>query len=197
MNMTSEQVHWLFGAVLVGAAVLLMLRDSGRLHAGWLDYVTPGLLLLFGVELLVDPLVHGAAVPENYAAEAAQHFALGLLLIGSAVAEMVRLKRRSEGWLWRLPFAATLMIAAGVFALHAQHDSAVPMVLLMAQHRVIAATLATTSLVFLFASPRAGGPAPSAFAVLILLLGFELLLYTEGKTVFGERMSAPTMEMAP
>lgn len=64
------------------------------------------------------------------------------------------------------------------------------MLLLVAQHRVIAATLALASLTFLFAPPLAGGRAPSAFSILILLLGLELLLYTEGGSVFGEQMSA-------
>lgn len=195
LDLTSEQVHWIFGAVLVGAAALLILRELGRLSTGWLDYVIPILLMLFGVELLVDPLVHGAAAPGNYSAETAQHFMLGLLLIASAGMEMLRLKRRAAGWLWRLPFGGTLMIAAGVFAFHAQHSSPAPMLLLMAQHRTIAATLALASLTFLLAPPREGR-APAAFSALILLLGFELLLYTEGKTVFGEGMAAPMPGMA-
>jgi uncharacterized membrane protein HdeD (DUF308 family) len=195
MNFTSEQVHWIFGTMIASSAVLLVLRESGRLSGGWLNFVTPSLLLLFGIEMLVDPWVHGSAAPSNYAAETTQHFILGLLLIGSAVAEMVRVKRRGEGWLWRLPFAGTLMIAAGVFAFHAQHDSPAPMTLLIAQHRIIAATLGLASLAFLFAPPREGGRAPSAFSVLVLLLGFELLLYTEGNTIFGERTDAHPMEM--
>jgi len=194
MALTSEQVHWIYGAVLVSAAVLLIARESRRVEANWLDYVTPALLLLFGLELLVDPLVHGTALPTNYSAETTQHFALGLLLIGSAAAEMVRLGRGGEGWRWRLPFAATLVIAAGIFAFHAQHGGTSPMTLLVAQHRVIAATLALASLTFLFAPP-ATGRAPSAFSILIVLLGLELLLYTEGNTVFGERM-ASMMEMS-
>jgi hypothetical protein len=195
MDLTSEQVHWIYGAVLVSAAVLLIARESRRLEAGWLDYVTPTLLLLFGLELVVDPLVHGAASPTNYGRETAQHFALGLLLIASAGAEIVRVWRRGEGWPWRLPFAATLMLAAAAFAFHAQHDSSAPMILLTAQHRVIAATLALASLTFLFAPPGSVR-APSAFSVLIVLLGLELLLYTEGNTVFGEQMIAHSGKMS-
>lgn len=190
MNLTSEQVHWIYGGALVAAAILLMLREYRRVQARWLDYVTPALLLLFGVELLLDPLVHGAAAPANYGPETAQHFTLGLLVIATGIVEIVRVRRNGQGLLWRLPFGATLMVAAGIFALHAQHDSNVPMILLIAQHRVIAATLAMASLAFLFAPPLAGKSAPSAFSALVLLLGLEFLLYTEGNFLIGAPMAA-------
>jgi uncharacterized membrane protein HdeD (DUF308 family) len=193
MNLTSEQVHWIYGGALTASALLLMLRESGRLKARWLDYVTPTLLLAFGVELLLDPLVHGSAAPADYAAETAQHFVLGLFLIATGAAEIVRLRRGGEGWKWRLPLAAALMIGAGIFAFHAQHDSNVPMILLQAQHRVIAATLALASLVFLLAPPGARGRAPSAFSALLLLLGLEFLLYTEGNFLVGMPMAAHEM----
>lgn len=193
MNLTSEQVHWLFGGALVVAAVLLILRGNQRIASRWLDYVTPGLLLLFGIELLLDPLVHGSAVPANYAAETAQHFAFGLVLIAAAGGEMVRVRRDGDGWAWRLPLAVALLTGAGVFAFHAQHDSQVPMILLVAQHRVIAATLLLSALAFVIAPPRRDEGRPSAFAFLVLLLGLELLLYTEGTSLFGETLDMHNM----
>lgn len=189
MNFTSEQVHWLYGGALVLAAILLMLREYGRVEGRWLDFVTPALLLLFGLELLVDPLVHGTAAPANYGRETAQHYALGLLLIVTAVAELVRLRRRAEGWPWRLPLAAALLIGAGIFALHSQHGSDAPMILLIAEHRMIAATLAMMALSFLFAPPVFSIRRPSAFSALVLLLGLELLLYTEGNFLVGRPMA--------
>lgn len=195
MTLTSEQVHWIYGALLAAGAVLLILREYRYLESTWLDYVTPALLLLFGVEMLMDPLVHGAAVPTNYAKETAQHFALGLMWIGTAGAEILRLKRKGEGWPWRLPLAAALMMASGILALHAQHDSSAPMALLMAQHRVIAATLALASFASLVLPPAAGARPPSAFAVLILLLAVELLLYTEGRSIFGESLTVQSMDV--
>lgn len=195
MNLTSEQVHWIYGGVLVAAAVLLILREYGRIETPWLDYVTPILLLLFGVELALDPLVHGTALPTHYARETAQHLALGILLVVTGAAEIVRLRRKGSGWPWRLPLSAALMIAAGVFAFHAQHDSQAPMMLLMVQHRTIAATLVLASLAFFFAPPGERSRAPSAFSVLILLLGAQVLLYTEGNFLFGAPMPMQPMGM--
>jgi len=191
MGLTSEQVHWIFGAALVMGALLLLLRALGRLEGRWVDFVVPGLLGLLGVELLLDPLVHGTAGPGNYAKETAQHFALGGVLIAASAAEFVRVIRRREGLLWRIPLVASLLIAAGVFLFHAQHDSNVPMLLLMTQHRVIGATLIAAAIAaFLTASEETSSPRRSlAFPLLILVLGAEFLIYTEGGSIFGS--SAP------
>ena len=186
MSLTSEQVHWIFGAVLIAATALLILRDVGRLQGRWLDYLLPGLLGAFGVEMLIDPIIHGDAAPANYAAETAQHFGLGILLIGAAVAELLRAYRQAEGFVWRLPLAGALVIAAVTFWVHAQHDSAAPMILLVTQHRMIAATLAVSAVAALFGVR--GGPdtrQPPAIAFLMLLLGAQLLIYTEGRSLFG------------
>lgn len=187
MGLTSEQVHWIFGAVMVAGAALLVLRATGRLQGRWIDFVVPALPFLFGIEMLVDPLVHGTAVPGNYAKEAAQHFALGGLLIVAAAAEAVRIIRAYDSFMWRVPLAFALLVSAGVFLFHAQHDADVPMLLLMTQHRVIGATLAVSALAVLVASPNEsmGARRPLAFPLLILVLGFEFLLYTEGNSLFG------------
>lgn len=187
MGLTSEQVHWMFGAVMVAGAALLLLRAIGRMRGRWVDFVVPALPFLFGVEMLVDPLVHGTALPENYFKEAAQHFALGVVLIAAAAAESVRVFRRQDTFIWRLPLAIALLVSAGVFLFHAQHDADVPMLLLMTQHRVIGATLAVAALAVLFASPAESNALrrPLAFPLLILVLGLEFLIYTEGNSLFG------------
>lgn len=192
MNLTSEQVHWIFGALLLAVAAVLMLRDTDQLHGRWLDYLVPGLLTAFGLEMLFDPLVHGAAGPANYAVETAQHFVLGLLLLGAAAAEFIRTYRNGEGLLWRLPLAVALAVAAAAFWVHAQHDSDAPMILLVTQHRMIAATLAVASIAALvgFGDGRTSRQ-PPALAFLAILLALELLVYTEGGSLFGTPWTGP------
>lgn len=192
MGLTSEQVHWLFGAVLIATTLVLILRDVGRIRSRWVDHLVPALLGVFGAEMLLDPLVHGDAAPANYTAETAQHFTLGLLLLGAAAAELIRTWRGGEGFAWRLPLAAALAIAAGSFWFHAQHDSNVSMILLVTQHRMIAATLAVSALAALigFSGPR-DTRRPPALGFLMLLLGAQLLIYTEGSSLFGGAGSAP------
>ena len=186
MGLTSEQVHWIFGAVLIGTTVLLILRDTGRIAGRWIDYLVPLLLAAFGLEMLLDPFVHGASAPANYAAETAQHFGLGVLLIGASADEFFRTWRRRSGLLWRVPLAAALAIAAVTFWVHAQHDSAAPMILLITQHRMIAATLAVAAVAALVIGPGERGSAqPPAIGFLMLLLGAQLLIYTEGTSLFG------------
>lgn len=190
MGLTSEQVHWIFGAVLISVTVLLILRDTGRIAGRWVDYLVPLLLAAFGLEMLLDPLVHGDAAPANYAAETAQHFGLGLLLIGASAAEFARAWRGGTGVLWRLPFAGALAIAAVTFWVHAQHDSAAPMILLVTEHRMIAATLAVSAVAALIGSGHGEtSRQPPAIGFLMLLLGAQLLIYTEGNSLFG--MTAP------
>lgn len=187
MNLTSEQVHWIFGAVLLVVSAVLIVRDIGTIQARWVDYLVPALLAAFGAEMLLDPLVHGAAAPANYGAETAQHFTLGLLLIGAAGAELLRTWRRGEGFLWRLPLAVAAAVAAIAFWVHAQHDSSAPMILLVTQHRMIAVTLAVSAVAALIGFPagREKTQQPPALAFLMILFGLQLLVYTEGGSLFG------------
>lgn len=186
MGLTSEEVHWIFGLVLMAAALLLLLRSLGRLRGRWVDYLIPALLALFGVELFIDPLVHGAAAPGGYAREMSQHFVLGALLVVAAAAELARVFRKGEGLMWRLPLAAALVLSAGVFVFHAQHDANVPMLLLLTQHRMIGATLFVAALaVLLGPSADADEKRSLAFPLLMLLLGAEFAIYTEGGSLFG------------
>ena len=194
MGLTSEQVHWIFGATLIATTVLLILRDVGRITGRWIDYLVPALLGAFGVETLLDPLVHGDAAPAAYAAETAQHFALGLLLLGAAAAEFVRTWRNGIGLLWRLPLAAALAIAAVTFWIHAQHDSRAPMILLITQHRMIAATLLVSAVASLIGfGDGQTSRQPPAIGFLMLLLGLQLLIYTEGNSLFGGTAPAEHM----
>ncbi|MES2135524.1 MAG: hypothetical protein V4502_00510 [Pseudomonadota bacterium] len=192
MNLSSEQVHWIFGGILLAVTGTLILRDVGGLRARWVDYLLPALLAAFGIEMLLDPLVHGAAAPANYGPETAQHFILGLLLIAVAGAEGTRTWRGATGLAWRLPLAAALAIAAAAFWFHAQHDSSAPMILLITQHRMIATILAVSAAAAL-ADPLAGGQRrqPPALAYLALLLALQLLVYTEGGSLFGTTWSQP------
>lgn len=187
MGLTSEQVHWIFGGVLIAASVPLILRAIGKVQWRSLDYLVPSLLALMGVELVLDPLVHGAAAPSGYAQETAQHLILGLMLIGTSLAELVRTRRGAEGLAWRLPLGGALLVAAGVFLFHAQHDSKVPMLLLMTQHRMIGATLVVMAVAVLVdqSDPLRTGVRSLGFALLTFLLGAELMIYSEGNSLFG------------
>ena len=189
MGLTSEQVHWIVGGVLIAASALLILRAIGKIQWPSLDYLVPSLLALLGLQLALDPLIHGAAAPGGYAQETAQHLFLGLLLIATSLAELIRIRRGAEGLARRLPLAAALLIAAGMFLFHAQHDSDVPMLLLMTQHRMIGATLAVMAAIVLLdrSDPLRAGTRSLGFALLTFLLGAELMIYTEGNSLFGDQ----------
>ena len=106
MNLTSEQVHWILGAVLAAAGLLLIFRSLALLKGRWVDYVVPSTLVLVGIELALDPLVHGEAAPAGYAAEVTQHFILSGLLLASSIFEFLRVARRRRSLAWRLPFVS-------------------------------------------------------------------------------------------
>ena len=59
--------------------------------------------------------------------------------------------------------------------------------LLLTQHRMMAATLAAAALAVLFGAPDESGDdrRPLAFPLLILVFGAQLLIYTEGSSLFG------------
>jgi len=196
MGLTSEQVHWIFGSVLVAAAALMLVAAWRKASWRGLDYVIPVLLMLMGAELILDPWVHGSAAPAGYASETRQHALLGGLLIATSLIELVRVRRGSATVVWRVPLAAALLIAAGLFFFHAQHDSNAPMALLMIQHRMIGATLGVMALAALLdgKSESAESPGRTALALLVMLLGLQLLIYTEGSAAMGPGGAHPAME---
>lgn len=184
MGLTSEQVHWIFGAALLGLGALLLLRALGGLQGRGFEYLIPAGLLAAGVEMSLDPLVHGRASPGGYGAETAQHLALGAVFVACGAAEALRVRLGKTTRAWRAPLVVALLVAAGVFAGHAQHDSPAPMILLVTQHRVIAATLLAAALALVLAPPDLGRRA-IGFPLLVLVLGAQFLLYSEGTTIFG------------
>ena len=185
MGMTSEEEHWLYGALLASFALLMLLHVAGLVLGRWPEFTIGGALLLFGLALLFDPFLHGEARPENYASEAAQHLALGIVLVAGSTLELYRAARRREARIWRLPVLLALVVAGITFLIHAQHETDVPMLLLVTQHRMIGATLLALAAAVLFApvgpARRQGVAAP----LLTLLLGVQLLVYSEGRSPFG------------
>ncbi|HKP33282.1 MAG TPA: hypothetical protein VJT70_00705 [Sphingomicrobium sp.] len=185
MNMTSEQVHWVFGAGLVLFSLAMLVHAERGIKSRWPEFLVAGALLVAGLALIFDPLLHGMAAPKDYAAETAQHIGLGLLLLAGSGAEFYRMAKRRRGLVWRLPICLILLAASAAFFTHAQHGADVPMLVLVAQHRFIGATLLVMAIGGLLSSDKregAPGPAPG---LLTLLLGLELLLYTEGRSLLG------------
>lgn len=197
MGLTSEQVHWLYGGVLVVFAILALLRRRAVLRSRWPDFLIGIALFVVGVALILDPLLHGSAVPGNYGMETAQHLALGLLLVLASGLELYRTATRRRAFVWRLPLVFALVAAALLFALHAQHDAEAPMLLLVTQHRVIAATLFVLALAVLIAPAEADRERSLASSLLMLLLGLEFLIYTEGRSPFGVPDEAHAMHAGP
>lgn len=185
MGLTSEQVHWLYGAALGVFAVLMLLHAKGTVTRRWPEFLIGGALLVFGIGLIVDPYLHGAAAPGNYAEETAQHLTLGLVLVLGSAFELYRAARGYETRAWRLPIVLALLAAAATFILHAQHDANVSMLLLVTQHRFIAATLFVLAFAVLLAPVGNARAQGVAAPLLTLLLGLELLLYTEGDSWLG------------
>lgn len=104
--------------------------------------------------------------------------------------EAVRIWLARTALLWRMPLVATILLTAGLFALHAQHDAPVPMILLVTQHRMISATLVVIALAVLLSPPEVTehNPRPTAIPLLMLVLAAQFVLYTEGGSVFGEAL---------
>lgn len=185
MNMTSEQVHWLFGAGLVAVSLAMLLHAEGFIKSRWPQFLVAGALLVFGLALIFDTFLHGTAAPQDYGAETAQHIGLGALLLLASGVEFFRMAKRRNGLIWRLPIILILLAASAAFFTHAQHSADVPMLVLVAQHRFIGATLLVMAVGALLSSDRKEGAPSAAPGLLTLLLGLELLLYTEGRSLLG------------
>lgn len=195
MELTSEQVHWIVGAVVTTSALLILWLETRPTPVAWTPFVIPSLLLGSGGILVFDPLLHGAAAPANYDAETAQHVAMGLVLSVAGMLELGRASGRLTAAAWGLVLPAVLAGIGFMFVLHAQHDADVPMLLLVVQHRVVGVTLwlIAAALAIAELSARLRPAFRVAGLTLVLLFGIEFLLYTEGNLLFG---SVPTHEMS-
>ncbi|OGW53745.1 MAG: hypothetical protein A2Z46_01870 [Nitrospirae bacterium RBG_19FT_COMBO_55_12] len=188
MNLTSEQVHWIIGGWIAIIACFLILNETRVLAARWVRWLLPVGMLAVGIELIIDPLLHGAAAPGGYEHETAQHFMLGAGLIVVAALEGLREKEVLRHRFWSMVMPTGLIAAGAVFMFHAQHEASVPIIVLIAQHRVYGVTLWLAGLAKALAEIRSHKTRTFAagWLVLLLLFGFELLLYTEGGSLFGE-----------
>lgn len=191
MELTSEQVHWLAGGVVSGIALVLLWLETRPAPIVWARFVIPGVLLATGLMLVFDPLLHGAAAPENYGAETAQHIAMGVVLLVIGALELARALGRLRAAAWGFALPVVLVGIGLMFVMHAQHNAEVPMLLLIAQHRIVGVTLWLIALTLTLAelSPRLRSAFRVSALFLMLLFGVEFLLYTEGNLLFG---SVPT-----
>lgn len=184
MGLTSEQVHWIVGGLVSVFALVLILHQTGALQARPLRYLLGGGITALGVQVLLDPLIHGSAAPEGYGAETVQHMVQGVLILGVGVVELLRAREKLRHRAWRFGLPVGLAFVALVFLFHAQHKAEGPMVLLVVQHRILGATLLVAG------AAKALGEldreATRSFAVtwlvVLLIAGLELLLYSEGGT---------------
>lgn len=187
MDLTSEQVHWLYGAALSAFGLLLVLHVQGRIGGRWPEFAYGGALLVAGAELVADRWLHGtgSSSPAGAGSESAQHLALGIGLVLCAAGEIGRAATRRTGRPWRAPLAVALAAAGLTFLLHAQHAAAVPMLMLVVQHRFIAATLFVLAAGVLLAPAGSVRQQGLAVPLLALLLGLQFLAYSEGNSPFG------------
>lgn len=191
MGLTSEQVHWAGGMCFALVALALIVHAAAPTHLGWAPWLLPALLVGYGIESALDPLIHGRALPTHYGAEAAQHLVQGGAVLLAGAVEWARLRGRLRRAGWGLMTPAALLVLAGVFLVHAQHDASVSPAVLAVQHRAFAVILgvaafarAATALVSGAAPLRAG------WLFALLTFGLQLLAYTERTPPHGASAAA-------
>ena len=182
MGLTSEQVHWIVGCVIVALSLLLVLYEVGVLRASWLRYLLGGAVLALGLQALLDPLLLGAAGPKGYAAETAQHVVQGVILVALGGLELLRAMAMLQRRIWGFFLPAGIAGVGVLFLLHAQHESSAPAILLLTQHRVTGATLCLAAAAKALAETGHTKARPFATGWLLLLFatGIQFLIYTEG-----------------
>ena len=187
MGLTSEQVHWIYGGTIAAAAVVLLASEMMARQRAWARWIVPVLLIVAGLALVFDPLLHGPAAPAGYEHETRQHLLRGLGLFAVGVIEAMMAGGRLTARAARLALPVALAAAGLLFVFHAQHVTAGPAILLITQHRILGVTL------LLVAATKAAGDLGGTFSrtlgaawlVLLLVVGAELLLYREGHTGVG------------
>ncbi|MCO6439930.1 MAG: hypothetical protein J5I81_02350 [Nitrococcus mobilis] len=185
MDLSSEQVHWLLGVFLVLIVSPLILREIQVIRRQWPALLIPFALLIVGIELFLDPVIHGSAIPENYSKETSQHLLLSALLLSIGMVEGARCFGKLQAFLWAMVLPIGLFLAGILFFFHAQHGAHVSMLLLIVQHRIMGVTLVITAVTKAVAELRPRSGLHAAWLIVIFIFSSELILYTEGSSVFG------------
>ena len=188
LGLSSESVHKVYGAGVLGISGALLLEEVDGYELDELRYAVPGLALASGALLTIDPLLHGKAAPQNYAAETRQHMLLGGLLLATGGVDLAHEAGWIDHWSWGLWLPAGLLATSASFFFHAQHGDPSQHALLGAQHRILGATIAVAAVAKgLSMVPDETGDAPrwpelrAAWMAAAGLAGIQLLLYTEGE----------------
>lgn len=188
MNLTSEQVHWINGGLIFVSSFMLIVLEARSQKYHWAKFLVPAGLLISAAGLVFDPFFHGSAVSESFRREIGQHFWLGLILIPAAAVETLLAFRLMSGKFWQMIFPLGLVFVGAGFFFHEQHQADASAMLLMTQHRIMGATLLMTgtSKAISELGERENKDFRFVWLFLLLLFGIELLLYTEGNTIFGQ-----------
>jgi hypothetical protein len=184
MELSSIAAHRLGGAAAVAVALLLAVRPR------WGSIVIGLALLTWGLRGMTHPLPAGEEMTAMH--EGRQHVLIGIAAAAVGVVELLRAAGRLRHAAFGFTLPAGLVLLGALFYAHAQHGDMMAAPFLMAQHRVIGATLALAGLVgaVMTARPAWQERLRPAFAVLVLLFGLELLLYTEGGSHDGHRQGS-------
>lgn len=182
MGLTSEQVHWILGGALIPLAFVLLLHDREVIRGRWPTRLLGLGLIIGGFAFIFDPFLHGSAAPKDYGAETAQHAVQGGVLLAIGAVDLLRSFGRLRATVFALVVPAGLVAMGVTFLLHAQHAAAGPAILLTQQHRIVGSTFVVAAAAKALAD--VGGARTRPFAttwlVVLMLLGIEFALYTEG-----------------
>jgi hypothetical protein len=174
MELSSIAAHRLGGAAAVAVALLLAVRPR------WGSIVIGLALLTWGLRSMTHPLPAGDEMTALH--EGRQHVFIGIAAAAVGVVELVRAAGRLRHAAFSFTLPAGLVLLGGLFYAHAQHGDMMAAPFLVAQHRVIGATLAIAGMIGALMAARPAGQdrLRPALAVLVLMFGIELLVYTEG-----------------
>lgn len=186
MELTSQTVHQIGGVIFILLALASTYRVLIRGEKFWPEWLLAILFIAYGIESFFDPLVHGAAAPENYNKESAQHLIQGSLLVVAGVLETLRLMRVLKSPIWKAVVPVALIGFGGVFLFHAQSGMDPQAVVLMSvQHRAFGLSLwvaaAARALAdYLLPEDR---PATLGWISALLVFGLLLLTYQDGSSM--------------
>ncbi len=60
MSLTSEEVHWIAGALVTLLVLVAVLSECRMLATRWMRCLIPAALLVWGAQSMPDPLIHDA-----------------------------------------------------------------------------------------------------------------------------------------
>lgn len=202
LRMLSNWAHWIEGAIFLTAALILLLKVTGRIQSKKADLLWPGLILGAGVFLILYiffhhplnqlPLVWQVILVDP---QQRQHMIMAILLVLVSLLQLLYLQKKIRSPLIPFAWPAVLVVIGIFFVFHPQHGTPEAIAYMKPYHTALGIVIILTGTAFMLSILKDKNKLLHFFSIgLLALAAFLLLFYREPAGSYQMDMQTDEME---